>query len=157
MKLKIMVTVLCGGMLVAGCSTVPNDPVVVKSASPRGKIKITVEPDRSVQITNVSVSQYNDELKVTGILRPKSMMVRTAGHIHVGFLDLDGTAIRQLKVEPTSNVFFRRSIIKPRLRVSVALAVAEVSEVRLKHHDAPIDVCSYGVGAGSRSGGSNEG
>jgi hypothetical protein len=146
MKMTIMVAALCGGMLLSGCSTVPGDPAKEKASSPKKKIKVTVEPDRSVQITNTTVSQYDDELKVTGILRPKSVIVRTVGHIHVSFLEMDGTTIRSLKVEPTGKRFFRRSISPPRFGVSISLPATEVSEVYLKHHDVPLEVCSYQVG-----------
>jgi len=152
MKMTGMIAAMCGAILVAGCSTVETDSAEVSTSPERKKITVKVDPDRSVQITNVTVSHENDILRVSGTLRPKSTTSRMAGHIHVSFLDIEGSTIRHLKAEPNVKAFFRRSIIKPRFSVSTALVDAEVSEVRLKHHDASMEICSYGVGSPSSMG-----
>ena len=137
MKIKLL-PVAFSALIFTGCSTVGS------GSNANNKIKI--EPDRSVRITNAYVSQQDDELNVRGTLRPKSFMVKTAGHIHVRFLGVEGNTLEHLKVEPNINSFFRRSISRPRFSASAALAASDVREIRLKHHDAPLEVCSYGVG-----------
>jgi hypothetical protein len=144
MKAITMVAGLCSSILVAGCNTVPASSVETKPTLPDKKIRISVEPDKFVRITNASVSQTSGGVRVSGVLRPKSAMVRSIGHLHVSFLDSEGIATQLLKVEPTSNVFFRRSIIKPKFNVTTAVTPERVSEVRLKHHKTAIDVCDFG-------------
>lgn len=121
--------------LVLGCST-------IKSNSAKN-INVEVEPDRSVRITNVSVSTQDNELKVSGTLRPSSITSRTIGHIHVHFFGQNGEVIQQLIATPNVNSFSRKSNSKPRFSTTVALAESDVKEVRLKHHRAPLKSCSF--------------
>jgi len=148
----IIVSMLLSAVLFAGCSTVESDATEVAPSPERKKIKVKVDPDRSVRITNAMVRQENDTVRVSGTLRPRSTTSRMAGHIHVSFLGTDGGTIRHLLVEPNTKAFFRRSIIIPRFNVSVAMDSSEVSEVLLKHHAAPIEDCSYGIGTANESG-----
>jgi hypothetical protein len=104
---------------------------------------VEVEPDRSVRITNVSVSTQDDELKVYGTLRPKSFATRTIGHIDVQFLDLNGETIKHIKVSPNVNTFSRKSNSRPRFSTTVALAETYVKEILIKHHRAPLQSCSF--------------
>lgn len=146
MKMKISIAIaLYSGFLLMGCTTNQPNSTVSVSPSQKETIKVKVDSDRSVQITNATAYQENGTLKVTGILRPKSSATRMAGHIHVSFLDVNGSEIKRLKVEPSVKAFFRRSLIKPRFSVSIALADMSVSETHLKHHDAPVETCSYGM------------
>lgn len=151
MKMTVMIVAMCGVFLVAGCNTVKTDFTEVSTSPERKKIKVKVDPDRSVRITNAMVRQENDTLRVSGTLRPKSTTSRMAGHIHVSFLGTDGGPIRQLMVEPNIKAFFRNSIHRPRFSISTTLAASEVSEVLLKHHAAPIETCSYGMGTAQKT------
>ena len=135
-KTKLL-PVAFSALIITGCST-------VQSGS-NAKTKVTIEPDRSVQITNVSVSEQGDILNIRGVLRPKSKMVRTVGHIHLSILDLESNAREQLKVEPNINSFMRRSNILVRFNASTTLGESDIKEIRLKHHKAPFEACLYGV------------
>ena len=133
MKMKLL-PVAFSALIFTGCSTV--------GSGSNANSKIKIEPDRSVRITNAYVSQQEDELNVRGTLRPKSFMVKTAGHIHVRFLGVEGNTLEHLKVEPNINSFSRRSISPPRFSASTALAASDVWEIRLKHHNAPLEACN---------------
>lgn len=122
-------------LILVGCSTVANRS--------NANSKITIEPDRTVRITNVSLASQDDKLKVYGTLRPSSVTSRTIGHIHVQFLGHNGEVIEQLNVNPNVNTFSRKSNYKPRFSITAALAETDVKEVRVQHHNAPATSCSF--------------
>lgn len=137
MKKSIIITLALTCTLISGCSTLNSN-----SAK---NVNVEVEPDRSVRITNVSVSSQENELKVRGTLRPSSVTSRTIGHIHIEFLDHNGEVIQQLKTNPNTNSFSRKSNSRPRFTATVALAESDVKGVRLKHHASSTRSCSFGA------------
>jgi hydrogenase maturation factor HypF (carbamoyltransferase family) len=135
MKYRIIITLALTCALASGCSTLKSNSAT--------NIDVEVEPDRSVRITNVTVANQDNKLKVYGTLRPSSITSRTIGHIHVQFVGHNGEVIEQLNVNPNVNTFLRKSNSKPRFSTTVALAESDVKEVRVQHHNAPATSCSF--------------
>ena len=139
MKKKYLVCAAAATLLTAGCSTVKHGEV--KTSDHSSRIKVTVDADRHVRITNAQALQTENTVKVSGTLRPKSSTTRMAGHVHVSFIDAGGDVVLHRTVEPSTKAFFRRSILKPRFNHIFKLETATVSSVLLKHHTGSVLMC----------------
>lgn len=149
MKTMAILIMALGAVSVGGCRSVDGTAPGMTNTSPgqKNKLEVVIDADRYVRITNARALRDGDLVKVSGTLRPKLFITRMAGHIHASFIGVDGSLVQHQLIEPSTKAFFRRSILKPKFNRAFFVDMANISQVRLKHHVGSVQACSYEPGA----------